>query len=167
MWRRERDKDVLAEYLATREPVEPAENTPRFTAGLPAARPTTAGERHEFELVEKSDPKSTRKVATRLILHSSLAALGIFAAFQIGNRDSDSAPAVGECGKNVADHKVAKVDCDDDTAEFRVTSRVDDVTDGEAACATDAAATSYYAYQSGHSVVKFVLCLADMDPRGR
>lgn len=162
MWKREREADALTQYQATAAAAEPeSSELPKFTSGLPSARPTTEGERHESELAEKSDPSSTRKVVRRVLIHGTWITVGLVAAVVAGNRESDEAPVVGECASIDDAENITKVDCGSDAAKFRVTSRVDDVSDGETACANDLTATSYYSYSSGHGIVDFVLCLAD------
>jgi len=164
MWRRERATDPLTEYrnsvaAASTEPAERVDEA-RFVSGLPSAPPTTAGERHGVAVAAKADPHSTRRIIRRILLHGTWITLGLVAAIVAGNRESDEAPVVGECARLVEADELVRVDCTDDAAKFRVTSRVDDATDGESACAADLAATSYYSYESAHGVVAFVLCLA-------
>src|SRR5689334_13244212 len=132
----------------------------RFTSGLPSARPTTEGEKHESERAQKADRYSNRRIGRRIAIFVTFTAIGLGVAYVAGHQASDRAPAVGDCAARASGDKIKKVSCDDDAAEFRVTSRVDDATDGNEACANDPKATSYYSYESGPDIVKFVLCLA-------
>lgn len=165
MWKRKPADDPLSQYraaqaeVAAQAPAPPADE-PRFTAGLPSARPTTAGERHEFARAEKADPHSTRRLVRRYSIHLVIAVLSLVSAYLVAHRDSDHAPAVGECARHGDADKLVKVSCADDKAEFRVTSRVDDIEDGDLACSADPDATTYYVYSAAEVGVKYVLCLA-------
>jgi hypothetical protein len=160
MSRRELKPDALTQHQAAVTAAAEKAETARFTAGLPQARPTTAGEKHAFELAQKADSSSSPKVLKRVLIHGTWITVGLVSAIVAGNRESHEAPDVGECARYDGSDKLEKVDCDDDAAKYRVTSRVDDESDGDIACAADPRATSYYSYQSGHGIVEFVLCLA-------
>lgn len=161
MWRREREPDALTRYRADSAAADAARaDLPRFTADLPAAPPTTRGERHASELAEKSDPNTNLRIIRRVLFHAAWIAFAVVAAFVAGNRASSEAPLVGECGRFDRDELV-RADCGDHDARFRVTSRVDDESDGDKACATDNASTSSYSYRSDQGLVEFVLCLAE------
>src|SRR5689334_1715258 len=106
------------------------ESLGRFTSGLPSARPTTEGEKHQFEQAQKADRHSSRRVVRRIAIFVTLSVLGLVGAYVSGHKESNEAPAVGDCAAHASGNsdKIKKVACDDDAAEFRVTSRVDDAT---------------------------------------
>jgi len=86
-------------------------------------------------------------------------------AYAQGQQQSNSAPKVGECAKQVGENDVAVVPCGAPEATLKVTSRHDNTTNGDAACAGDASATSYYSFEErsrGSSLVSFVLCFEDV-----
>ena len=90
--------------------------------------------------------------------------VGLGVAFNAGQKASVEAPGVGECARQVGENSIEATSCTSADASLRVTSRVDDMDDIGAACASDAEATSGDSCQeSSHGVglVTFVLCLAD------
>src|ERR1043165_7324758 len=98
------------------------ETVGRFTSGLPSARPTTQGEQHAFEQARKADRFSNRRIVRRILIFATVTGIGLVGASLSGHKASDEAPAVGECAAHVGSDKIKKVACDDDAAEFRVTS---------------------------------------------
>jgi hypothetical protein len=92
---------------------------------------------------------------------TGLAAAALFAGFGVyrAHQAEDNAPKVGECAKVVGGDDIKKVDCTSSEATMVATSRVEDSADGEAACASDLQATSYYQYEN-HGT-KFVVCFKD------
>jgi hypothetical protein len=94
----------------------------------------------------------------------ALAMGGLAYEYEQGHEESTNAPKVGECARKLGKNTIERVDCADPRALLRVTSRVDDTTDGESACADDQEATSFYSFDAsshGLSVTSFVLCLTD------
>lgn len=97
------------------------------------------------------------------ILIVGLVGMGI--AYANGQRESAAAPTVGQCAKVVGKDSVERVACTDPAATLRVTTRHEDTADGEAACANDSEATSYYTFEEksrGSTLVSFVVCFADI-----
>ena len=90
-----------------------------------------------------------------------LAAAALFGGYGVvkAHQDEANAPKVGECAKVVGGDDMKKVECSDPEATLLATSRVEDTSDGEAACATDLRATSYFQYEN-HGT-KFVVCFTD------
>jgi len=95
-----------------------------------------------------------------------VAVVGLAIAFSQGESESDQAPKVGECARQVGSNAVARVDCSDAQAAYRVTSRHDGTTDIDAACSLDEQATAGFSedvsVRGAVSVKSFVLCMADL-----
>ena len=95
----------------------------------------------------------------------AIGVVGLGIAYAQGANESDQAPKVGECARLVGEDDIEKVPCSDERASLRVTSRHENTSDGDAACAADATATSYFSYElesHGSTVTSFLLCLEDL-----
>jgi hypothetical protein len=151
--------EPAAESTAAAPTPEPAGPT----SGLPTAPPLSTGEANFSDQAEKQQKSGSSRLLRRFVGIGVAILIGIGITYFNGKKESDNAPAVGECAKSVGDNKIKKVSCDDPGAEFEVVSRVDDTTNGETACAGNPTVTSYYAYEAKNTGVgvEFVLCLTD------
>jgi hypothetical protein len=134
-----------------------------LTSGLPPAPPVAPQEAHFSEQAAKQEKRGPKRFLRQIIGVGIAIAIGIGITYFNGKKESDNAPAVGECAKSVGENEIEKISCSDPDADFEVVSRVDDTTDGQTACAGNPTVTSFYAYEAKNTGVgvEFVLCLAD------
>lgn len=106
-------------------------------------------------------PRWAKRLGITALILGVPTAYGFVSAYAEKSR----APEVGECARaNFDDESIELIDCDHSDADYVVTSRVSDSSDGHLACAADQEATSYFSYQASGRLGEtgaFVVCLRD------